>query len=181
MKSELVFEIWKPVPGYDDYEVSSFGRVRSLYKNKILSISRNKNGYCAIILYKRGKLKRFLIHRLVWTAFNGIIPEGMEVNHINEVKTDNSIWNLNLMTHTQNVNYLSNIRRMSESKKNGKQSKKVYQYTLDGVLVRVWQSVNEAGRNGFCVSSIVRCCQGKLRQHKGFLWFYVPLNNLVQN
>lgn len=176
MKAELISEVWKPVPNYEGlYDASNFGRVRSLYKNKILSISRNKNGYCAIILYKRGKLKRFLIHRLVYETFVGSIPDGYEVNHINEIKTDNSVWNLNLMTHKQNANFGTRNKRMSSSKINGSGSKPVYQYTLDGVLVRVWPSVNEAGRNGFCVSSIVRCCQGKLMQHKGFLWSYVLL------
>lgn len=177
MKSELVKEVWKPVLGYESlYEVSNFGRVKSLNYNhtgkpKILKLSLTPDGYCFCRLSKSGKIKTFRVNRLVWEAFNGSIPDGMQVNHINEIKTDNSLWNLNLMLPKENQNYGICIRKRVE-----KQSKPVYQYTLDGVLVHVWHSVKEAGRNGFSQGCISMCCNGKRKFHKGFLWSYTPLN-----
>jgi len=176
MKSELVKEVWKPVPGCEGYEVSSFGRGRSLNYNhtgkpKILKLQLTPDGYCFCRLSKGGKVKTFRVNRLVWEAFNGPIPDGMQVNHINELKTDNSVWNLNLMSPKENQNYGICIRKRVE-----KQSKPVYQYTLDGVLVCVWASVNEAGRNGFSRGCISECCNGKRKSYKGFLWSYTPLN-----
>ena len=56
----------------------------------------------------------------------------------------------------------------------GKEHKQVYQYTLDGELVRVWESTAEAGRNGFHHGHISECCLGKLKTHGGYKWSYTP-------
>lgn len=57
----------------------------------------------------------------------------------------------------------------------GLETKKVYQYTLDGTLVKIWNSTMECGRNGFTQSSVSQCCNGKLKKHKGYIWSYKPL------
>ncbi len=57
----------------------------------------------------------------------------------------------------------------------GHETKQVYQYTLDGNLVKIWKSSMECSRNGFTQSSISQCCNGKLKQHKGYKWSYKPL------
>lgn len=56
-------------------------------------------------------------------------------------------------------------------------SKKVYQYTLDNQLVKVWESAREAGRNGFDSPTIINCCNNKknTKTHKGYNWSYEPL------
>ena len=51
-------------------------------------------------------------------------------------------------------------------------SKKVCQYTLDGELVKIWDSMNEAERNGFNHTNICQCCKGQKKTHKGFIWEY---------
>ena len=53
-----------------------------------------------------------------------------------------------------------------------KMSKKVLQFTLDGELIREWNSIKECGRNGFSQSAVCLCCQGKQKTHKGFVWKY---------
>lgn len=167
-------EIWKPVLDYIGlYEVSNLGRVRSLKfgKVRILKPVKTKDGYLRVGLWKDGNQKWFLVHRLVWEAFNGEIPEGMEVNHINEIKTDNRYpENLNLLTHTANNNYGTRNKRVSVAMTNGKQSDPVLQLTLDEKLIKEWPSIAEAGRNGFSESKISDCCNGKRKTHKGFLW-----------
>lgn len=184
MKSELIYEEWRPIPGYFElYDASNFGRVRSLdrlvkysngkivfHKGGILSPGKNTKGYLTVILCKDGKKKCFRVHRLVWEAFNGIIPDGYEVNHINEIKTDNSLWNINLMTHIENNNYGTRTQKAKEKLTNGKLSDPVLQLTLDGVLVKEWPSLNETGRNGFDQGVVSKCCNGKLKSHKGFKW-----------
>ena len=57
--------------------------------------------------------------------------------------------------------------------KNGSKSKTVYQYTLDGELVKVWESTKECKRNGF--HHVADCCRGKRKQDKGHIWSYTPL------
>ena len=54
-------------------------------------------------------------------------------------------------------------------------AKQVYQYSLDGELIRVWESSNEAGRNGFNQSHVSSCCLGKQKTSKGYKWSFNPL------
>lgn len=57
-----------------------------------------------------------------------------------------------------------------------KRSKTVYQYTLNGELVGVWESTMEIERQlGFCHSKISACCLGKGKTYKGYKWSYTPL------
>lgn len=55
--------------------------------------------------------------------------------------------------------------------------KKVYQYTLDGKLVNIWNSTKECGRNGFCQTRVAACCRGEYgcKTYKGYKWSYAPL------
>lgn len=53
--------------------------------------------------------------------------------------------------------------------------KQVYQYTLNGELVRVWECVGEAGRNGYSIGNISNCCNGIRNTHKGYRWSFNPL------
>lgn len=108
-------EQWKAIEGYDGlYEVSSLGRVRSLKygKVRVLRAYKDKDGYFKLNLYKDGKRKPFLVHRLVVQAF---IPNDAEskneVNHINEVKTDNRVSNLEWCDRQYNNTYNGLQRR----------------------------------------------------------------------
>lgn len=171
-------EIWKNIPGYEGlYDASNWGRIRSLdhwrdsgaggyiQKGRILKQFKNKRGYLYVGLSKGNEIKRLRVHRLVYEAFKGEIPERLQVNHINEDKTDNRLENLNLMTSKENTNWGTRNQRISE-----KRSDPVLQLTLDEVLVNEWSSAQEAGRHGFTFSSIRACCNGRLKSHKGFLW-----------
>ena len=132
-------EEWKDILGFEGiYQASNLGRVKSLerlnargyrVKEKILKPQINRRGYYQVGLYKQSIGKNYKVHRLVYEAFNGQIPEGLQVNHINEVKTDNRLENLNLMTHKENVNWGTRNERAGKVLKNRKdQSKLVLQY-----------------------------------------------------
>ena len=56
----------------------------------------------------------------------------------------------------------------------GDKKKQVFQYSLDGELVRVWESLAEAGRNGFNSGAVSNCCNGKYKTSKGYKWSYTP-------
>lgn len=68
-------------------------------------------------------------------------------------------------------------KHSKESKKKMSVShmKQVYQYTLDGKLVRIWKSTLECAYNGFNQSHVAACCRGDEKKHKGFRWSYKPL------
>ena len=63
-------------------------------------------------------------------------------------------------------------------KKNSKYTSKnisVIQYNTNGELVKEWISIRECGRNGYQTSSIIKCCKGKQKYHKGYIWKYKEL------
>ena len=68
------------------------------------------------------KGKQFLVHRVIWEMFNGAIPEGYLIDHINQNKTDNRIENLRLATKSQNA--MNSIKRKGKSVFKGVQKNK---------------------------------------------------------
>jgi hypothetical protein len=113
-------EIWKDIPNYEGlYQVSNLGRVKSLFRkiyNKnnefiytqkeiILKQSYDKSGYYRIALTNNSERKRFKIHQLVAMAFLGHKPCGFKlvVDHINDIKTDNRVENLQIVTSRYNT------------------------------------------------------------------------------
>lgn len=96
------------------YQVSNFGRIKSLkreitqtngfkytIKEKELKQSKNNNGYMAITLNNFDK-KRFSVHRLVGESFIDNPENKEQINHINGVKTDNRVENLEWVTKSEN-------------------------------------------------------------------------------
>lgn len=155
---------------YDNYEVYEDGRIWSYYTNKFLKPYTNKNGYQRVALSdNEGKKKWYFLHRVVWESVTGEqIPKGFEINHRSEVKTENMISNLELLSHKQNINYGSRNERSAKS-----QSKQVGAFNRNGELVIAFQSTMEAERNGFFHSAVSKCCNGKLPHYKGFEWRYI--------
>ena len=178
-------EEWRDITGYEGlYQISNNGNVKSLgrwvnYKNKgkrwkeekIMKPSVNEIGYLYVGLCKNRKLKKFKVHRLVYEAFVGDIPNGMYVNHINEIKSDNRLENLNLMTPKENCNYGTRNKRMSE-----KLSKPVLQINKDtNEIIKEFPSTNEVQRQlGYNKGNISQCCNGKPKYNTayGFKWQY---------
>lgn len=100
-------EIWKTINGYEDYEVSSFGNVKSLgneftRKERILKKGTIKNGYEIVVLTKNKKRKTLYVHRLVACEFINNAEDKREVNHINSIKNDNRVINLEWTTTSEN-------------------------------------------------------------------------------
>lgn len=99
-------EIWKKVKNYERYEISSYGNMRNIVTNTIKKISMSNNGYSYVSLYNR---KKFYIHRLVAEAFIENLHNKKIVNHINGIKTDNNIKNLEWVTKSENAKHSFNI------------------------------------------------------------------------
>lgn len=91
------------VKGYDGYEVSNTGKIKSLKTNRLLTPQKNNCGYLYILLTDSNKKVRInLIHRLVFDSFIGI-DDGLEINHLDEDKENNRLDNLELITHEENL------------------------------------------------------------------------------
>lgn len=173
-------EEWRDIEGYEGYQVSSEGRVRSLNrtvirngieihrKGKILKPIKDRYGYLQYRLYKNKKMKNVLAHRLVANAFLPNPDNLPQVNHKDETPYHNNVENLEWCTQGYNNKYGTRIERIMETKGN----KKVYQYTLDGELVMIWKSTMECFKNGYDFRHISHCCLGERKTHKGFIWRY---------
>ena len=101
-------EVWKPVIGFDGYEVSDLGRVRSFKcrttPGRILSPGwKGTARYKAVCLFGEDFKRYEKVHHLVLCAFIGPCPEGMEGCHNNGIHTDNKLSNLRWDTHTANM------------------------------------------------------------------------------
>jgi hypothetical protein len=116
-------EQWKDVVGYEGlYEVSNLGRVRNKKRNTMVTLLDN-NGYHRVELWKNNKRRRFMLHRVVAMTW---IPNDDElktqVNHINEIKTDNRVENLEWCTASYNNKYGSRIKNMLDTVRMGRRS-----------------------------------------------------------
>lgn len=113
-----IAEEWRAIDGHDGYEVSNFGRVRSiervvLRKTRWGGVARAKlvgrllvpainKGYFQLSLGKNTKRQ---VHQLVSSAFIGAQPAQSHVNHINGIKTDNRVCNLEYVTPLENIRH----------------------------------------------------------------------------
>lgn len=97
-----------------------------------------------------------------------------QVNHKNEIKTDNRVENLEWCDCIYNINYGSRTKKATEKNTNNpKNSKPVLQFTKDGKLVAEYPSTREVKRRlGFDCGHISECCRGKYKSAYGFIWRY---------
>lgn len=96
--------IFKTIPGYSRYEIDQYGNVKNKISGKIKKFYIRDNGYCTIHLINNvGETKHCYIHRLLFTAHSGIIPNGYEIDHIDRNRANNKLENLRLLKHKDNV------------------------------------------------------------------------------
>ena len=189
-------EIWRtPIHKgeiYDKYQVSNLGRMINLnYRRtgraKLMEPYEKGRKYLQVYLSKKGKKDWIYVHQLVAETFlpnplnkpciNHKIEgdEGKKINMVffNEDGTvDEEKSTIEWATYEENNNYGTRNERIFEKTTNGKCSKPVLQFTLDGEFVREYPSTHECERNGFDHSGVIRCCKGKQKTHKGFRFMY---------
>ena len=157
-------EVW------DNYEVSNLGRVRSLNwrnsgKVKVLKQHDNGKGYLQVALSGGGTTKYYLIHRLVVNAFIPNPNNYVEVNHIDENKSNNHVDNLEWITHKENMNHGTRTERSTKIR-----SKKIRCIETN----EIYNSMAEVERKlGLNQGSISRVCNGKRKTCGGYHWEYV--------
>lgn len=175
---------WRSVKGYDGrYLVSNTGLIYSKISNKVLKHNKMSNGYLSVELFKDGKSKRLLIHRIVAEAFIDN-PESLPiVNHKDEDRTNNSVDNLEWCTQKYNANYGNALekkkrnRTVSDAVKNslllGSKSRQisVLQFTKSGEFLKRFNSAVEAGRIlKINASHIGETCKQIRKSAGGFCW-----------
>lgn len=160
---------------FSKYEVYENGNIfsKSYNKNHYLKGELTKSGYLRVsLLCTDGKIRRFQVHRVIWYYFNGDISSDMQVNHIDECKTNNALSNLNLMSPKENTNWGSRNERISKA--HFKDIKSIAQIDkLTNEIIKIFSSRLEASRElHLNISHIHECCIGKRKSHGGYIWSY---------
>ena len=183
----MIDEIWKTIVNYSDYQVSNFGRVKSLdrystfrslfsrfHRGRILKQFLTKNGYLFVGLSKEGIIKQFLVSRLVALMFiSNSDTDKKEVNHKDGNKINNFVDNLEWVTPSENCRHTYRILKKIHPR--GTKGRRVnccpvLQYTVEGSLVKRWTALTDICKElGFSSSSVTRACNtGEIVC--GFIW-----------
>ena len=159
-------EYWEKISGYNtNYEISNHGNIRNIRSGKNLSGSIDSHGYKYVFLTKIKKHKFHNIHRLVAIAFISN-PEGKpQVNHINRIKIDNRVENLEWVTAKENIIH---------GYKNGlliQNSKPISQYDLSMNKINSFKGALDAANiTGIQRRNIRLVCQNKRKTAGGYIW-----------
>lgn len=188
-------EVWKNIDGYENYQVSNLGNIKSLNYNhtgvdRIMKPSIIR-GYCQVQLFQDRIVSRKYVHRLVAQAFIPNPENKPEIDHINTIRTDNRVENLQWATPKENQNNpLTKIKMSGEnhcqygkkgilSTNYGKlgilnpKSIPVLQYSKSGKFIAEFAGIREAERmTNINSNSIGRVCKYKSKTAGGYIWKY---------
>lgn len=100
----IVQEEWLPVLGFEHlYRVSSLGRVQNIRTGLVLKATPDKDGYLRVSLRKDGKHRNHAVHHLVLNTFVGLREPGEECRHLDDVKGNCRLDNLEWSDHSTNM------------------------------------------------------------------------------
>ena len=197
-KKLILKEKWKAYPYDREYLISNFGRVK--YKNKLLKITLDNNGYCRVRI--KGIPYGALLHRIVAITWLSNKNNYSEVNHKDGNKQNNKFYNLEWCTRQYNIKHAFKLglnktsdlckekarNRMIEHNKNRNTYKyyeehkneslhkafpPVYQFDLDGKFIAKYRTTGEVHRQiGLNGSAISKCCTHRLKTSQGYIWRY---------
>lgn len=179
----IMKEIWRTIEDYPEYEVSTYGRIRSKKRNIVDSWGRQycvggniiklttqitKGNYKQVMvsIWSNHKNYRLIVSRLVAKTFIPNPNNFPQVNHKDEDSTNNMIDNLEWCSCRYNVHYKDNIKRRAKSR-----SKKIDVYDNCGNLIDIVNSGVEASKKyNVNRGQISQCCNEKAKTAKGYVF-----------
>lgn len=152
----------------NNYDISDRGNIRNRTSGRILKLQINKRGYVAVSMMRpNGKPITLIVHRLVAKAFISNTKKLRDVNHIDGVKTNNHVKNLEWCSHSENIIHAQNLGL----KKDEKEVYAIYIATQEKFL---FKSLSEAARNlNTHRGNINGVLKGRRKSCKGYHFLYV--------
>lgn len=187
-------EVWRWIKGYENmYQISNFGKVRSVDRfvycevspnklqhvaGKTLKIKTDKKGYSVVYLSKDGKQKVGKIHRLVAQMFIPNPNNLPQVNHKDGCKSNNHVDNLEWCTNSYNQKHAwaSGLQpSYEESNGRGRPARPVAMLDLlTRSVLRTFETLASAGREtGINQYNIRSVCIGTRNQAGGYGWKFI--------
>jgi len=178
-------EIWTKVPNYNYYEVSNYGRVKSLAKKrwngfkyvdraeKILKPRPTKKGYIHYALWNENGRKDLKGHWIVLYSFYGNSENMPMINHKNGIKSDNRLENLEWSNNSLNQRHAFALGLQTRHKGSENPcAKQVNQYDMEGNFIKKWFCISDAVAE--CKAPHISCCiNGRRKSSGGYKWSYV--------
>ena len=166
-KVEIDIEEWKLAPSqYGGIIASTFGRIKYPTGNLCKAGISKTKGYKIVGSINGDPNKKEYIHRIVALTFLSNPENKPNINHINGIKHDNRLKNLEFVTQEENVN-----RQVFPNAGGG--DAKVIQYTLQMEEIKIWESVRDASTVlKIDSSSISKVCKGKRQTAGCYKWQY---------
>lgn len=154
-------EVFKDIKSNPDYQISNLGRVWSKKSNRYLKPQKDNCGYLRIQLYMgNGKVRTEKVHRLVAIAFIDNPNNLPEVNHINHIRDDNRVENLEWVDHKENCEKMQKVKLVGK-------------YDREGNLLEVFDTLTQAAKaEGKTPSNILALMKGKPQKIRKYLWKY---------
>lgn len=185
-------EVWRAIHGFEgSYQVSNLGRVKSLSRSsgnaqnisdRLLSLSKERNGYLRVRLWNHQRVTRCLVHRLVAEAFIPNPGDKPQVNHKDGNKLHNHADNLEWVTQSENAKhaidtglYVPTVAHLWSGLPGtaNPRAKAVDQIDAGGRLIRTWGTLTQAEKHyGFWGGALNRVLARGNKLYKGFYWNY---------
>lgn len=174
-----------PIVGFENYLITSDGKVFSKKTNKYLKLKypKNKNKYIQVVLHKNGNHFYKDIHRLVALHFLSKKELDDEVNHIDGNKLNNNVSNLEFISHKQNMKHAS-LNKLFKSN-----YKKIIQYSMEETKIKEFNSlldastiimqdnISKTNNVSYIMENIWKNLNGIRKSAYGFIWKYKEVGN----
>ena len=177
-----MFEEWKEITDYPNYEISNTGQVRNKKFGRTL-VPRRCNGYHVVHLCKNGTKTNAKIARLVAQAFIPN-PENLPcVNHRDEIRNNDHVSNLEWCTKKYNSTYGTAIqRRVATNKKQGKLNKRTARIDNSGNIIEVFVSAKAVAEHyGILYGNVKNVCNGRHKTISGMKFKYITEEEYQQH
>lgn len=180
-------EIWKDIPGWEgQYQASTWGRIKSVprkrvkldgsiwyTKEKLLKPATMRDGYLMVCFNTSATKASYLVHRLIAKTF---IPNPellTTVNHINEIKTDNRVENLEWASRLQQMNAGTVKDRIRKTMTLRPTCFRRVRQKLNGQIIAIFPTIEAAGMaTGTNSTAICMCCKGRRKHANKYEWEY---------